>query len=647
MERFSYKFLVFSFLLVCTFECFSQNSINDSLIKELNKAKHDTDKLKLLTEIAWNYAASDLKKSREYANQELELAQKTNNQKYIAAAYNDLGIILIKESKFKESLELQKKALAVRLKLPSQLDIASSYFKIGYCYSEMADYINSLDADLKALDIYVKLKNKIYEAYTLNTICNVCYNLKNYDKQLVYAERSYTLAKEVGDKAGIANALNYMASAFGGQKNFTKAIEKEKEAFEIFKQLADSNNMAPALSNIGFFYQQLNNYNKAVQYYLPALTIVEKNHDTNSEAVYNNNLGSVYLRLKQYAFAEKYLKKAEELANQQSMSDLQMLNYNAFGEFYARTGKADEAIKYYAKYTQLQDSLFSKETAKQLSDMEVKYETKQKEEENIILTKENDIKSLEIKQQKTQRNILIVGFSMLLLLGVFIYNSTRLKHRNKILVEKELRTRAIFEAQEKEKIHLSKELHDGLGPLLSLIKMNVSTLKPEPESQKLITEIKELTNESIKEVRAVSHALMPSLLQKQGLQAALTDFIEQVGKTGALKTTLNFNISTKLLPETEVHLYRIVQEAINNTIKHSGANEAKINVIETNHNIELTIADNGKGFASDKDVIVNGNGLNNIYSRVDFLKGKIDLDTAEGKGTIFRIQVPVNELNNA
>jgi signal transduction histidine kinase len=624
---------------------------NDSLEKIISSNAADTIKLSALTDLCWNYAASDLKKSRMYANQELELAQKSNNQKYIATAYNDIGITLIKESKFKEALPYHQKALEIRLSLRNNMDIASSYSKIGYCYSEMSDMVNSLAASLKALDCYVKLKNKRYEAYTLNNICNVYENLQNNDKLIEYANRSYKMALDLNDKFSIATSLNYIASANNRKKNYSVAIETGKKAVTIFRETLDSNSLCATLNNLGSYYKHANNTTEALAYYTEAVTIAERKNDINSAALDYYNIGSLYLSKASYVLAEQYFKKGEALANKQGLQDIRKLIYTALGEVCLKTNRTVEAENYYNHAILLQDSIFSKETAKQISDMQVKYESKQKEEENLLLQKENELKTTQISKGRLMQLFLVGSILLLVVVFYLLYNRNKLKQKQamdaELLQQQELRSRAIIEAEEKERTRIARELHDGIGQQLSAAKLNISGLQASlntnnNEEKVMIQNAIDLIDESVKEVRVVSHSMMPNALIKSGLVSAVREFINKISSSGSLRINLEIVGLTDRLEQTvETVLFRVLQELVNNIIKHAQATEVSIQLIRHETELTILIEDNGVGFNVDKVLDKEGGiGLKNIQSRVAFLNGQVFFDSHVDKGTTVTIEIP-------
>ena len=204
------------------------------------------------------------------------------------------------------------------------------------------------------------------------------------------------------------------------------------------------------------------------------------------------------------------------------------------------------------------------------------------------------------------------------------------------------RSKAVFLAHEQEKLQLSKELHDSLGPLLSLAKMNISNLPLEKNSEavKRSEDVKKLLSDSIAEVRSISNSLMPSLLSKQGLRSALTDFAEQVNNAGEVELIFSMESNSAFDSETEINIYRIVQETVNNALKHSKASTVDLIVRETSSAISVEIKDNGIGFNIADLKNKKGNGMNNIYSRADLMKATIEIRSANGSGTQIHLLIP-------
>jgi two-component system, NarL family, sensor kinase len=218
--------------------------------------------------------------------------------------------------------------------------------------------------------------------------------------------------------------------------------------------------------------------------------------------------------------------------------------------------------------------------------------------------------------------------------------------KRKIIHEKEkqiLAMDAIIQGQEMERSRMARDLHDGLGGMLSGIKLNLSAMKGnmivhENDAQLFNKSIVQLDN-AITEMRRVAHNMMPEALLKFGLTEAVQDYCDGINESNLVKikfTTIGF--SQPLEKSTEVILYRIIQELSNNAIKHAAAKNIFIQLNKHEQGITLTVEDDGKGF--DTAQITKGAGLQNIQSRIDYLKGSMEINSKPGEGCSFTIEIP-------
>ncbi|UBM61285.1 HAMP domain-containing protein [Candidatus Sulfidibacterium hydrothermale] len=223
--------------------------------------------------------------------------------------------------------------------------------------------------------------------------------------------------------------------------------------------------------------------------------------------------------------------------------------------------------------------------------------------------------------------------------------SVKLKNQaDRLEKEKKLRLRSVLDAQEKERQRLSRELHDGLGPLLLTGKMKLeNALETEIKTlKKNISEVIGLFSKTVQEIRTISNNMMPAGLKEFGLAVALENFCRQMEGNNAVKIHCHIELSKKHFDKTtDIYLFRIAQEAINNVLKHAGATEIHISLEEIEHHLYFTIVDDGCGFDSTSAENHQGNGLVNIKERVNLLNGYFELKTAPGKGTRIDIDIPL------
>ncbi|MDB5229665.1 MAG: putative signal transduction histidine kinase [Chitinophagaceae bacterium] len=238
---------------------------------------------------------------------------------------------------------------------------------------------------------------------------------------------------------------------------------------------------------------------------------------------------------------------------------------------------------------------------------------------------------------KTEREIYIVlliaaGVITIILVSFFIlllkqYRAHKILFKEKMLAE--------ITATEKERKKLAGDIHDDIGPLLAATRMQVKKASPEA-LDKAVTYIDDL----MVQVRAISHTLMPVSLSRLGLVAAVKDFCDSVSSSGGLSIT--YDLEETGLGENEIHLYRIIHEIVNNTLRHAEASLLHITIRKETRKLTIATADNGKG--TDMNHHNPGHGLKNIASRAELLGGDLYIETAPGKGMHFTLEIPLNEI---
>ena len=202
---------------------------------------------------------------------------------------------------------------------------------------------------------------------------------------------------------------------------------------------------------------------------------------------------------------------------------------------------------------------------------------------------------------------------------------------------------AVLKGEEQERTRLAKDLHDGLGGLLSGVKFSLSNMKDNliitPDNMAVFERSLDMIDASIRELRRVAHNMMPEMLTKFGLDEALKEYCNILNGTGLLKVKYqSLGMEARLDKSLEIIVYRIIQELLNNIIKHASASEAFVQLVRETKRLNVVVEDNGKGFDTAILEKNKGAGWMNIRSRVDYLKGQLDIHSEEGKGTLVNIE---------
>jgi two-component system NarL family sensor kinase len=276
-------------------------------------------------------------------------------------------------------------------------------------------------------------------------------------------------------------------------------------------------------------------------------------------------------------------------------------------------------------------------------------EARTKAEKIKLLASENEVQRLEL----IKRNIFLAAIGALLLvtlvLGYLFYNRYKLKQEARlqaeVITQQDHATKSILQAEENERKRISGELHDGLGQLFSAVKLNLSALSDDlyfknEEGRATFEKTMSMVDESCKEVRLISHQMAPNVLLKSGLTAAVRDFISKIDSRRLKINLETFGLQTRLDQNIEGVLYRVIQETVNNVIKHSGANMLDIQLNKDEDGVNAMIEDNGQGFDTAQIEKFEGIGLKNIRTRVNFLKGTVDFSSRIGNGTLIAIFIP-------
>ncbi len=236
--------------------------------------------------------------------------------------------------------------------------------------------------------------------------------------------------------------------------------------------------------------------------------------------------------------------------------------------------------------------------------------------------------------------IVITSVVLGVIIVYFIISITRQQRKNLELYR--LKILAEITTLERERARIASDLHDDLGPLLSAVKLKINSFELTDENDKLQMD---LTNDHIddilKRIRDISFDLMPNALIRKGLVKALREFLDYLNNEGSIKFVFESSDKIQVSEQKAVNIYRIVQEAVNNAIKHSGASEFCLKIESGNKNLLISIRDNGKGFDHDKESETNvGFGLRGLVSRTEVIGGKMYLESVPGKGTTYSFEIP-------
>lgn len=558
-----------------------------------------------------------------------------------------IAAYLLFEEKFgpqnpEDMLRLGKEGLALAIKNDDPLGIAEMNRYIGDALSLKNQFASASTYYLQAISLLENTKEKKKLAMAYSAMAKLYRKTGELDKAKSYYEKAYLAFSQSRDQQGMAQIQNEWGVVYEYSGDYVNALAQYNKALSLSKSLSDSTTMAGVMSNMASVYRLQKNYREAAQFLQNALTIRKALKDSFSLALLFSDLAAIYVSESKFEQARNYIDSSNRIADRWNYFALKANNFNLLTEMAQQQGDYKNALRYFSVRAAIRDSLFGLEKSSQLEELSNRYETVKKEQ-----------KVLEQQHRLSLQNIIITGGTVIFLLLVLLTYAQfrRMKWKQKALVQtaimrqQQLATKAVMEAEEAERQRIARDLHDSIGQMMSAAKMNLSAFEHTANFQssgqrQSFEKVMTLIDDSCKEIRSVSHHMMPAALLKKNLDTAVRDFLAKLDQQHLQVQLHTAGLQNGLDSNTQTVLYRVIQECVNNVIKHSNATTLDISITREKNEVNVLIQDNGKGFNKSLLHTAEGIGLKNIRTRIEYLKGTVDFDTAPGRGTVIAIFVP-------
>jgi signal transduction histidine kinase len=583
-----------------------------------------------------------------FAEEAYGVSLKSNYKKGEAMALKFKGIYAHRKSNFDEAIEFYKQGLAIVERLKDSTEMGKAYGNIATSASAKHDYVTSIAYGTKALRLFEETKNEIGRGRILNLLGIVSSVQKDYKTALNYFLEYNRLAVKANDTVEMASSYNNIGSTYNELKNPRFAIQYYQKAIPLHEKKGNINGLGKTYENVGTLFYERKDYKNALINHQKSKAAYEQVGDRKflSHSLYH--IGIVYKNTGDTTKALDWLNRARSLASEVQEQEIVQQANASIADLEARTDHYKSAYETLKLSVSAKDSMMTSDKVKIIEDLKTKYETEKKEQQIKNLSQQSLIQKLQIKQRNTYLAVAIALLILAGILGYLIYNRRKLAEQARLQSEinkqQEIAARAVLTAEERERRRIATDLHDGVGQLLSAALMNLNGLFKKltfdgTESQ-LADRSLALVTESYDEMRSISHQMMPNALLKAGLASAVKEFLDKIDSSQLRINLETGGLNDRLDEQTETVLYRVIQETVNNVIKHAKATKLDIQLVKDEDGISATIEDNGRGFDSSKIKGKEGIGLKNILSRVEFLKGTVDFDSSPGKGTLVAIHIP-------
>ncbi len=666
MATFRYKIIplfCLGFFLLLTQKVQASRSI-DSLLKVVASTQTDSIKVEAYLTISGNIINSSPDSAFIYAHKALKIAKKNKNVKAQIQAENMIGNCYQRQGKYDKALVTYQHCMKLAEKSKDLRGLAQVTNNIGIVHTNKGEYDKALSIYQESMEYERKLKNKNGVAEALNNIGVIHYYMGNIDQTIKYFSEALVLEEELGNDHMLKKGYINLGAIMDYTKDYDGALKNYNKALNISKKLNDKQEMSICLNNIAGVYQSKGQLEKSEEYYLKSLSIKNDIGDKNGVSTIYFNLGTLEEKWgnteKAISFYTQSLEISETIDSKFNIREA----CKNLATIYEKKGNFQTALVYHKKLSAIKDSILNEEKAKVVAEMETKYQTAEKERMLLIeknrsaeLEKENAIKEKNVALEKKKtaeaeeaeaksKNLAIIlggGVIAIFFLALFIIQKNRRKaqaEKDAILIqEREKGLHAVIDAAESERRRIARDLHDGVGQQLTGIKMALQQLSSADENNQKLEKLTEILDDASKDVRALSHQMMPKMLEEEGLLPAIEDMLK---KTLGI-TPIKYELTTKGMNQRfdkkiELGLYRVAQELIGNILKHSQANEVLADLYLREKNILMMVEDNGVGMP---DEIKEGLGLQNMKGRITAIGGTIEFVSEKGKGTSVTINIPI------
>lgn len=595
---------------------------------------------------------TDLQGARVFADSLLQLASRLNADKWRASYYFAMGVIHRFEDRYPRALQFLDSNLAYYRN--DSLKMAAALFQKGVIHRNMGDYAKSLEAYLDILQIYQAQHNETGDygaASALNSIGNLYGEQGKTDLAIANFERALALFRALDKKFDIGNGLKNLANMYADQGEAEKAKQYLSEAIGIHLEIDNPMGQSTGLRSLGELYLEEEDYNRSQTLLRQALAASQRIGVKKEVSLNTLALGRLDLARGRLPQAIALFEEARALAEPTGMVSERMESNRLLADAYFQKGEAGLAYGYLNRYMLLKDSVFTAENARSVNLLEKRFETETKDREIAEQQLKIEQQSYNLARKRSQFILALLGGLAILIAAVTLWVIYRQRQRlkdaqyQKILRDKEVAMlEAIISGEENERFRIAKDLHDGVNGDLAAIKYKIASLPNERElsREKQYRQAMIMLDNACEQIRRISHNLTPPALENLTLSEAVRRYITKVGEADKTQFTYQYYGAETALPKNvETTIYRLIQELVNNIVKHAEATEAIVQLNNHGDSLHITVEDNGKGFdvRSEKD----GIGLGNVQSRLQFLNGQMEVHS-DGKGSSFSIQIDLTQF---
>lgn len=588
----------------------------------------------------------DLKLAYDYVLKTLEIANDLQDSMLLAKAYYKIGGLRTIQGYHTMAINNFRQALRIYESFQDTARITAVYNGLGGAFENASMHDSAAYYYHNALIMAEALENDSYICKVSGNLGKVYTRLSEFELSEKYLSKSLNLARQLGNNVEMANNFSRLSGLNIEMLEYEKALEHLFQADSLYKASGDEQGISNILVNTAIVYRKQGKFDLARKNLEQALKYYREQNHAEGLMVTWQILAELYDLEGEKESALTYYDSSLVLAEKAGDGRRMMENYWKLFLLYSSEEDYKNALHYHTLLRTLEDSLFDIGKIQLGYELDLIFDLKEK---NI----EETVRREEILKRTRQRKQILYPAIGLIMIAIFLIIFFRYRARkNQVIAEQKIRqleeerkflaARFLVEGQEKERVRIATAIHDSLGVLLSASKMHVSAIKDKnPENEERIKKATQFLDEASGEMRKISHNMMPGLLTKMGLIEALEDLFERINDSENIDARMDVvgPREERLTENQEIMIYRIIQEMVNNTLKHAEAKRMDLTIVIHPDELDISFADDGKGF--DVNSVLEGQsmGIQNIRNRVSFLEGNFNVKS-NGKGTFYNLVIP-------
>ncbi|WP_042492062.1 tetratricopeptide repeat-containing sensor histidine kinase [Aequorivita sublithincola] len=595
-------------------------------------------------------------KAEKLIQQAISLEEKFNPQdaNRLAELYSRYNIIEGSQGNYLKSLELIEKAIEFSETAKDDKQLSLLYTNYAITLSRLSKFDEAVEVHFKVMRLCEKMKDTLGLLRVYNNLGIAFRSGGESDKAITYYKKSIALAKTTNSYKSLGLSLVNLATVYVKKEQLDAVDTLYTQGIQYFEIASDTGGIAFANHNYGNFLLLTKNYAEADKRLQVAYNLRKQIGAELAAANSLSVLGKSAMDQEKWKEAEEYLLTAEPIYKGKSRDNRNLKElYGYLKELYIEKGNFEKALNYQTQELELEKTIFTENEKVNALKAETAYDLEKRDLEMVIQKEE---------EQLARQRLLLGGGSVvliLLLISLSLWLRRRqLKERHQAHItnlgqQHRLNlTKSLKDSEQQERKKIANKLHDEAGSMLSIAILNLKQVQGDVfnegsnAGQKLETTQKLLVDIS-DSVRLISHSLMPVALEKYGLKAAIHDLANAVNTSQKLKVEEIF----EGLDDTDswgeefcLTVYRIVQEAINNIIKHAQATHVLLQIVELEESVTIYIEDNGRGM--DTNAKKDGIGLKMLKRNVEYLNGTIEINGNANKGTFILAELPIEKKDN-